>query len=52
MEQETFIIKKKTKLDRVSNTRVISDITSNIQRSDTPNLICRMRSKNALKEAL
>ena len=40
------------KVDGVSNTRVISEITSNIQRSDTPNLICDMRLKNALKVAL
>ena len=51
-EQETHIIKKMAKLDRVSNTRVISEITSNIQRSKTPNHICGMRSKNALKVAL
>jgi len=40
------------KVDGISNTRVISEITSNIQRSDIPNLICGMRSKNALKVAL
>ena len=52
MEQENSIIKKRAKVDGVTNTRVISEITSNIQRSDTPNLICGMRSKNALKVAL
>jgi len=40
------------KVDGISNTRVISEITSNIQRSDIPNLICGMRSKNELKDAL
>ena len=52
MEQKNSIIKKMAKVDGVTNTRVISEITSNIQRSDTPNLICGMRSKNALKVAL
>ena len=51
MEQENSIIKKMAKVDGVSNTRVISEIASNIQRSDTPNLICGMKSKNALKIA-
>ena len=40
MEKETRIIKKMAQLDGVSNIRVISEITSKIQRSDIPNLIC------------
>jgi len=35
-KQENSIIKKMAKVDGISNTRVISEITSNIQRSDTP----------------
>jgi hypothetical protein len=52
MEQENSIIKKMAKVDGVTNTRVISEITSNIQRSDTPNLIFGTRSKNALNIGL
>ena len=39
MDHETQIIKKMAKIDGVTSTRDISEITSNIQRSDTPNLI-------------
>ena len=52
MEEETSIIKKIAKLEGVSKTWVISEITSIIQRSETPNHICGMRSKNVLKVAL
>ena len=52
MEQETAVIRKMARIDGTSNARVLSEITANIQKSDTPNLICGMRSKNAIKVAL
>ena len=50
MTKETPIIKKMAKINRVSNTREIYEITYNIQRLDTPNLICGMRSNNVSGE--
>jgi hypothetical protein len=51
-QQETAVIQKMARIDGTTSTRVLSEITSNIQKSETPNLICGMRSKNAIKVAL
>ena len=51
-DKENSVIKKMARVDGISNTTVLSEITRDIQRSDQPNLICGMRSKNALKVAL
>ena len=40
------------RIDGTSATKVLTEISTNIQKSATPNLICGMRSKNAIKVAL